>query len=95
MMLDPENGAAATPGGNHLVRAAFGSIGRRIRRAAIDIDGLVGGRFQRLAIFISTWLTQEAERRRLRSLGDHMLRDIGVSRRDVEREAGTRRWYDT
>jgi uncharacterized protein YjiS (DUF1127 family) len=93
MMLDPDNEAAATPGAGHLVRAAFGSIARRIRTAAINVDGLVGGRFQRLAIFVSTRLSQEAERRRLQSLSDHMLRDMGVSHRDVGREAGTR-WYD-
>ncbi len=62
-------------------------------RAAIDMDGLVEGPIQRLAIFISKWLEQGAERRRLQSLGDHMLKDMGVSRCDVEREARTG-WFD-
>ena len=86
MLLDPESGAEANPGGNHPV----GSIGRSLRRAAIGMGRLVGGPFQRLAIFIPTWLDQAAERRRLRSLSDHMLKDLGVSRCDVERGARER-----
>ena len=52
-------------------------------RAAVDIDGLIGGPIQRLADFASKWLKRHAERRRLQSLGDHMLKDMGVSRRNV------------
>jgi len=52
-------------------------------RAAIKMDGLVGGPIRRLAISISKRLERGAERRRLQSLGDHMLKDMGVSRRDV------------
>lgn len=89
MLLDPERGAAAKPGGTHPVRAAVGASGRSIRRAAIGMGRLVGGPLQRLAIFIPQWLEQGAERRRLRSLSDHMLKDIGVSRCDVERAACT------
>lgn len=63
------------------------SIGRPVRRAATDTDRLIGGPIRRFAIFISTRLDQRAERRRLQSLSDHMLKDMGVSRCDVEREA--------
>ncbi len=52
-------------------------------RAAVDMDGLVGGPIRRLAIFISKWLERGAESRRLQSLGDHILKDMGISRRDV------------
>lgn len=93
MMLDPEHGAAMKPSGNHLVSAAVGSIESAIRRAAIEMDRLVGGPIQRLAIFIPKWLEQGAERRRLQGLADHMLKDIGVSRCDVEREVRTG-WFD-
>jgi uncharacterized protein YjiS (DUF1127 family) len=62
-------------------------------RAAIDMDGLVGGPIRRLAIFISKRMERGAERRRLQSLDDHMLKDIGVSRCDVEREVRTG-WFD-
>ncbi len=54
-------------------------------RAAIDRGGLVGGPIQRFANLASEWLKRQAERRRLQSLGDHMLNDMGVSRRDIER----------
>jgi uncharacterized protein YjiS (DUF1127 family) len=70
--------------------AADGSIGRSIRRAAIGMGRLIGGPLERLAILIPAWLDQAAERRRLRSLSDHMLKDIGVSRCDVERAARER-----
>ena len=59
---------------------------RERRRATGDVDGLVRGPIQRLADFASQWLERHAERRSLRSLGDHMLKDMGVSRRDIERE---------
>ena len=55
-------------------------------KAAVDIAGLVRGPIQRLADVASKRLKRHAERRRLQSLGDHMLKDMGVSRRDVERE---------
>jgi len=69
------------------------AFSRERPRAAIDMDGLVGGPIRRLAIFISKWLEQGAERRRLQSLDDHILKDIGVSRSDVEREVRTG-WFD-
>jgi len=57
---------------------------------SIDVDGFVGGSFQRLVVLISRWLERRAERRSLQSLDDHMLKDIGISRGDVERELRTR-----
>lgn len=62
-------------------------------RAAIDIDDLVGGPIRRLAIFISKWQKRRAELRQLQSLDDHMLKDLGISRCDVEREVRTG-WFD-
>jgi uncharacterized protein YjiS (DUF1127 family) len=44
----------------------------------------------RLARGMLSWLEQRAERRRLPSLNDHMLRDVGLSRRNVERELPVR-----
>jgi uncharacterized protein YjiS (DUF1127 family) len=92
-MLDPKDGAAAKPSGNHLLRVAVGSIRRSRQRAAIGMDRLVGAPIRRLAIFMSTWVQQGRERRLLHRLGDHVLKDIGVSRRDVEGEIRAR-WYD-
>jgi uncharacterized protein YjiS (DUF1127 family) len=90
MLLDLEGGAATKPHGGQRARTADGSIGHSIRRAAIAMGRLIGGPLERLAIFIPAWLDQAAERRRLRSLSDHMLKDIGVSRCDVERAARER-----
>ena len=39
-----------------------------------------------------TWLERARQRRHLRTLSDHMLRDIGLSRADVEGEAGKPFW---
>jgi uncharacterized protein YjiS (DUF1127 family) len=90
MMLGPENGAAIEPSGNRLGAAAVMSIESALRSPAIDGDRLVGGLIQRLANLISRRLERRAQRRRLQSLGDHLLKDIGVSRCDVEREMRTR-----
>jgi uncharacterized protein YjiS (DUF1127 family) len=38
------------------------------------------------------WLERARQRRHLRTLSDHMLRDIGLSRADVEGEAGKPFW---
>jgi uncharacterized protein YjiS (DUF1127 family) len=69
------------------------SLSRERPLVAIDIDGLVGGPLRQLATFISKGLQRRAERRRLLSLDDHMLKDIGVSRCDVEREI-RRGWFN-
>ena len=86
MMVVLGNGAAAKPSASHLARAAARSIGSPVRSAAIDLYHFAGGPIRRLARFISKWLEQDAEYRRLQSLDDHMLKDIGVSRCDIERE---------
>jgi uncharacterized protein YjiS (DUF1127 family) len=39
-----------------------------------------------------TWLDRAQQRRHLRTISDHMLRDIGLSRADVESEAGKPFW---
>ena len=90
MLLDPESGAAAMPGGNQRARATARSIGRSLQRTAVGMGRLVGGSLERLALFIPAWLDEAAQRRRLRSLSDHMLKDLGVSRCDVERGARER-----
>ena len=55
-------------------------IGRRLRRAA----GGIGAPIRRLGMSIVTWLERDAERRALQSLGHHMLKDLGVSHRELE-----------
>jgi uncharacterized protein YjiS (DUF1127 family) len=41
---------------------------------------------------VLSWHERARQRRHLRSLGDYMLRDIGLSRADVEGEAGKPFW---
>ena len=62
------------------------ALRRERPKAAVDVADLVRGPIRRLADFASTWLKRRAERRSLQSLGDHMLKDMGISRRDIERE---------
>jgi uncharacterized protein YjiS (DUF1127 family) len=38
------------------------------------------------------WLTRYRERRKLETLSDHLLKDMGVSRADAEREAMKKFW---
>ena len=40
----------------------------------------------------SLWLERSRQRRELRQLGDHMLKDIGLSRADVEAEVAKPFW---
>jgi uncharacterized protein YjiS (DUF1127 family) len=74
------------PSDNRLLNDPIASIENPIRRAAIDICRLIGGPFQHLSVVVSKRLEQVAQRRHLQSLDDHMLKDIGISRCDVERE---------
>ncbi|MDJ1160155.1 DUF1127 domain-containing protein [Chelatococcus sp. SYSU_G07232] len=41
---------------------------------------------------LDTWATRVAQRRALERLDGHMLHDLGLSRADVEREAGKPFW---
>jgi uncharacterized protein YjiS (DUF1127 family) len=50
------------------------------------------GQVGRAVDLVLTWHERARQRRRLSSLGDHMLRDIGLSRADVESEAGKPFW---
>src|SRR5262249_31857639 len=71
--------AATGPGAGWPVAA--GPLGRAMAGAARGL-GIV-------ADFVATWLKRRAERRALLGLNDDMLKDIGVSRCDVERELRT------
>ena len=49
-------------------------------------------RFGAVVDVLYRWQSRYAERRQLRQLSDHMLKDIGLSRADVEREASKPVW---
>ena len=74
------------PSDNRLLNDPIASIENPLRRAAIDIGRLVGRSLRHLSVFVWKRLELAAQHRRLQSLDDNMLKDIGVSRCDVERE---------
>jgi uncharacterized protein YjiS (DUF1127 family) len=45
-----------------------------------------------LAELVLVWLQRSRERRQLGSFGDHMLKDLGVSRADVDHEVSKPFW---
>jgi uncharacterized protein YjiS (DUF1127 family) len=66
----------------------------RPRRTIRQTAAAAWGTLARVAEVIATWLRRSAERRHLHSLNDYMLKDMGVSRADVERETSKRCWQD-
>ena len=48
----------------------------------------------RLADLIQAWQQRGRERRQLDYLGDHMLKDMGISRADIEREVSKPAWRE-
>ncbi len=61
-------------------RLAIGDLGSKISERIVGVSDL-----------LQTWQERSRQRRQLAALGDRMLRDIGVSASDVERE--TRKWF--
>jgi uncharacterized protein YjiS (DUF1127 family) len=53
---------------------------------------LLAGRVDRAVDLLLSWHERSRQRRQLRSLSHHMLRDIGLSRADVEAEAAKPFW---
>ena len=47
---------------------------------------------ENIAAVLYEWQRRASERRHLRELNDHMFKDIGLSRADVEGEAGKPFW---
>lgn len=68
------NGSAVKPSRAYPANAVVGAIGR-----------VVTIRIERLAILLSAWRQRGAARRQLHSLSQHMLKDIGMTRRAFER----------
>jgi uncharacterized protein YjiS (DUF1127 family) len=76
------------------LRSSFATLAGTGHRAAASA-GQVGGARELLrnaGETVLTWLERAQQRRHLRTLSDHMLRDIGLSRADVENEAGKPFW---
>jgi len=61
----------------HLARRRVGDLAMGLRRA-VDL--------------LLTWRERARQRRQLRSLNDHMLRDLGLTRADVMAESSKPFW---
>jgi len=68
------NGSAAKLRPAYPAAAAVGALGR-----------VITVRIERLALLLTAWRRQGAARRELHGLNDHMLRDMGLTRREFER----------
>ena len=66
------------------------SFGRALRAVGL---GLLVMPAQTL-VLIEYWAVRVNQRRRLIDLPDHLLKDIGITRADAEREAGKPFWRD-
>jgi uncharacterized protein YjiS (DUF1127 family) len=60
----------------------------------IPLDAAGGGWARRFADLLLIWLQRSRERRQLGTLSDNMLKAIGLSRADIDRESGRRFWHD-
>jgi uncharacterized protein YjiS (DUF1127 family) len=76
------------------LRSSAATLAGGAGRTSTGADHAARGRelLQEGALTLLTWLERARQRRHLLSLSDHMLRDIGLSRADVEGEAGKPFW---
>ena len=101
MIPGAKDGAAARLVGMRALSHAVVSLGRLVWGVALGMDRTrdipfdsvrplahaIGARLLRLAGCLRAYREQAAERRRLRGFSDHLLKDVGLSRRDVEQLA--------
>jgi uncharacterized protein YjiS (DUF1127 family) len=62
--------------------------------APLGVRPGMGGWLRRVGATLALWRRRTAERQALLSLDDHILRDIGLSRREVELEGRKPFWRD-
>jgi uncharacterized protein YjiS (DUF1127 family) len=61
---------------------------------APPLEAAGGGWVQRFADRLLTWLQRSRQRRQLATFSDNMLKDMGLSRADVDHETSRRFWQD-
>ena len=66
------------------------SFGRAVKAIGLGLLVIPG----QTLILLEYWAVRADQRRRLIDLPDYLLKDIGVSRADAEREAGKPFWRD-
>ena len=67
----------------------IGPLGLFAAIGAILVEGA-----QHVSGIALTWLERYRQRRTLENLSDHMLKDMGVSRADVDREVNKQFWRE-
>ena len=70
----------------------LGAATERILRPVLPTLRAIANRPARVHNTVMEWIDRDRERRALRELSDHMLKDIGISRCDVHREATKYFW---
>jgi uncharacterized protein YjiS (DUF1127 family) len=69
------------------VGTSYATLAGRMMRPSMSRASIVGR-----AEVLLTWLERARQRRHLGQLSDHMLKDIGLSRADVESETAKPFW---
>jgi uncharacterized protein YjiS (DUF1127 family) len=73
----------------HVVTSGTLSSSRRVARPA---ERVAGDRLVQAYEQVLSWLERVHQRRQLAQLSDHMLKDIGLTRADVEAELSKPFW---
>jgi uncharacterized protein YjiS (DUF1127 family) len=81
-------GAQHVPAPNFLRRHAA------VLKLCGDAAGVVATWSLRVGERLQLWRERYCQRRALGGLNDHMLKDLGLSRADAERETGKRFWEE-
>jgi uncharacterized protein YjiS (DUF1127 family) len=68
------------------------TLAGEIRSSLARRPGPVGAAALLVADLVSTWYLRARERRHLKALDDYMLKDIGITRADVEFEVQKHFW---
>jgi uncharacterized protein YjiS (DUF1127 family) len=68
------------------------ALNRSVRKLALAFGTAPGRLVVRTVELFLTWQIRSLERQQLRSLSDHTLKDIGLSRADTVREADKPFW---
>jgi uncharacterized protein YjiS (DUF1127 family) len=85
------SGAASAPGASSI----DGDIWQSPSRPALRRLASIGRRlFARIAASLERWRERSRGRQHLRALSDHMLKDLGLLRADVENETANTFWRD-
>jgi uncharacterized protein YjiS (DUF1127 family) len=69
-------------------------VPERLFRVFAPATRTMASRYARIHETALLWKVRDRQRRALQALSGHMLRDIGISRCDVYREASKKVWHE-